>query len=548
MTMSVYLLQQLLTESASRCGERVAVLLKNETVTYLELEERSNQLARLLERNGVRPGDRVGLMLEKSIEAIVSVYGVLKTGAVYVPIDPATPAGRAHRILSGCDARNLIASYKSAQSLFGDHAPAIGYLDNLLLVDQAARGLEANLFPVRTESWESLSGFPASPVRKPRLTEMSPAYILHTSGSTGIPKGVVISHRNAMAFIEMASDYFGIRPTDRLGNHAPLNFDLSMFDIYLAARAGATLVLVPETLSVFPIRLAEYIRNNSITIWNSVSSVLSLLATRGSVENSDFDKLRTVIFSGEVLPVKHLKHLMKHMPDTSFFNLYGQTEANSSTCFPIDHVPENDNWKIPIGRPFPNFEVFLLDDGGNVVDGPGTEGEIYVKSATVAMGYWGDGDKTREKFVQDPRTPEIPTLVYRTGDLARLDESGNLLFCGRKDHLIKSRGYRVELDEIEIAVNGLANIDQAVAIPVADSVIGNRIVVCASQVPGSDLDEHAVISRCSEMLPKYMVPEKVFFLDRLPKNPNNKIDRAVLLKHVIEQVGQENLGAGMANE
>jgi len=532
--MHAYLLHHLLTESALKRPENLAVLFNDRTMTYSELESNSNRVARLLARNGVTPGDRVGLLVGKSIESIVSLFGVLKAGAIYVPIDPAAPVSRMRHIMRNCGIKFLVASGRGAGRYFDEHGASEGYPDTVFLVDPTKPNKDIQGHSARILHWEDLSAFEDLPVSRIPGIDVDPAYILHTSGSTGIPKGVVISHRNALAFVDMAADFFGIRPEDRLCNHASLTFDLSVFDIYVAIKTGAALVLVPENLSMFPVKLAEYISGTSISVWNSVSSVLSLLAVRGNLEKYRFPDLRVVIFSGEVLPAKYLHTLMAHMKDTAFYNIYGQTEANSSTFYRVGAIPEQDGWKIPIGKPFPNFEVFLLDDEGVVVGNPGMEGELYVKGPTVAIGYWGDVDKTLEKFVPDPRMPGSSVRVYRTGDLVRYDEDGNLVFSGRKDNLVKSRGYRIELDEVEVALNSHPSVRQAAAIPVPDELIGNRIVACVSRLEGVDTDAKDILRHCGRIIPQYMVPDAVLFYIDLPQNANGKIDRKMLVRDFLE--------------
>ncbi len=532
--MHVYLLPHLLTENARKRPDDLAVIYKDRTMTYSELEADSNRLARLLSGNGVKPKDRVGLLMGKSPESIVCLFGVLKAGAIYVPIDPAAPVVRIRHILGACGIRFLIASGKGATKVMGELVAREGCPGTVLVVDHDRQGRDFQADPARTLYWDDLSTHEDLPFPFIPGIELDPAYILHTSGSTGAPKGVVISHRNALSFIDMAADFFRIRPEDRLCNHASLTFDLSMFDIYVAIKAGAAVVLVPENLSMFPVKLAEYISETSITVWNSVSSVLSLLAVRGNLERNRFPELRIVIFSGEILPVKYLRRLKGHMKGAVFYNIYGQTEANSSTFYRVDNVPENDEWRIPVGKPFPNFEVFVLDEEGQFVENPGGEGELYVQGPTVALGYWGDEERTREKFVPDPRLPSSSECVYRTGDLVRFDENKNLIFSGRKDHLVKSRGYRIELDEVEVALNIHPSVRQAAAVAVPDEIMGNRIVACLSLQEGADADAKEILHHCSRIIPHYMVPEAALFFLDLPRNTNGKVDRKKLLREVLE--------------
>jgi acyl-coenzyme A synthetase/AMP-(fatty) acid ligase len=293
---------------------------------------------------------------------------------------------------------------------------------------------------------------------------------------------------------------------------------------------GASIVLVPEFLSTFPIKLAEYIEEKRVSIWNSASSALCLLADRGKLDRFCFDSLRLIHFSGDIMPVKYLRILMGNIKNAAFYNIYGQTEANSSMCYRIEDVPRDEAWKIPIGRPFPDFEVFALTEDGELVDRPGRRGELYVKSATVALGYWNDEEKTKEKFMQDPRAFLPAPRVYRTGDLVEIDQNNDFLFIGRKDHMVKSRGYRIELSEIEAVLNSYASVRQAVVLAIPDELIGNKIVAHVAAILGTGLSESDLVQFCSNTLPKYMIPEPIFFHDALPLSSSGKIDRKELEK------------------
>ena len=297
---------------------------------------------------------------------------------------------------------------------------------------------------------------------------------------------------------------------------------------------GGTLILVPDHLSVFPMKLAEYVRTKRVTVWNSVSSVLTLLANKGCLGNQPFEDLRLVIFSGEVLPVKSLVKFKKHMEQAIFCNIYGQTEANSSTGYIVEKIPKDQNWKFPIGKPLPNFEVFLLDENGAEVRGPGREGEIYVKSSSVALGYFKNGELTDTKFRADPRMPSPAPKVYRTGDIAVYDDNRDLIFLGRKDNMVKVRGHRVELGEIERCLYSHDDVHLAAAVAVPDDRFTNRIVSFVSLKDGGAVGRDALLSLCTETLPHYMVPENIGFLDNFPLTPNKKIDRKALSERAAE--------------
>lgn len=522
--MQPYLLHQLLTESACKHPDRPAVIFGESLLTYAELDAQSNRLAATLATLGVVSGDRVGILLNKSPEALVSIYGILKAGGIYVPLDPLSPPGRSAGILDRCEISVLVASAGLAGKILEE--PLAGNrLRGLILSPGGHLAAEGK----RIVPWEEVLAASAAPPQTQPVADIQPAYILHTSGSTGVPKGVVISHLNALTFVRMAADFFAVSPNDRLASHAPFHFDLSVFDLFTAARNGAAVVLLPESLAIFPSRLAGFIDRAGITIWNSVASVITLLAEHGCLEQFSFEALRLAIFSGDVLSAKHLRRAMERMPRTVFYNIYGQTEANSSTFYRVGNLPADDRWKIPIGRPFPNFEVYALDERMAPIRSPGEVGELYVGGGTVALGYWRDQEKTNAAFVENSQRP-WPERLYRTGDLVTFEEGGELIFLGRRDRQIKSRGYRIQMDEIDLALYSHPQVREAAAVDIPDALLGARIL---GFVQGAtDIEETDLLDFCSRVLPPYMVPERIVFLEKFPRTATGKIDRRSLREMV----------------
>jgi amino acid adenylation domain-containing protein len=524
-----YLLQHLLIDSAGKFPDKEAVIDNGKSLTYSELDLRSGRLSHSLVSWGVEAGDRVGIMLDNSIESIISLFGILKAGAAYVPIDPQAPTARIEHIITSCEIQVLITSTPYAVKNIPDFHEDSS-LRKILLVDERANQLKEQLKDLEVYSLDRLLSYAIDDTLSPVIADTSPAYILHTSGSTGMPKGVVITHRNSLTFVDMAADFFMISESDRLASHAPLHFDLSVFDIFVAIRAGATIVLVPANLAIFPTRLSQFINNADVTVWNSVASVLSLLAERGSVSAYPFDALRLVLFSGDILPVKYLRVLKDCFGHALFFNIYGQTEANSSTYYQVGMIPSGEDWKIPIGKPFPNFDVFALDENNLSVTRPGETGELYINSSSVALGYWCDEGKTSESFVADPRSKFSMRKVYKTGDLVRIEAGGDYVFVGRVDRQIKSRGYRIQLDEIEYTIKNHPSVKEAAVIAIPDELIGCRLSAYISPVEAAELTELDIFEHCAVSLPQYMIPGNIEFMDNLPRTATGKMDRNLLKK------------------
>jgi amino acid adenylation domain-containing protein len=344
------------------------------------------------------------------------------------------------------------------------------------------------------------------------------AYILYTSGSTGKPKGVMLSHGNAFCFVDWCSDAFKPNEHDRFSSHAPFHFDLSILDIYVSLKHGATLVLVEEQLGKEPVRLAPWIAQKKITVWYSAPSILSLLAQFGKLEQHGYSSLRLVLFAGEVFPIKYLKLLKSLWPQPRYFNLYGPTETNVCTYYEVPHlIPESQTETVPIGKTCPYCEPLLVDGSCSEVS-RGAEGELCISGSSVLEGYWNLVENTARAFL-----PGRDKQWYRTGDIVVELPDGNFKFLGRRDRMIKKRGYRIELGEIEAALYRHPVIKEAavLAFPDDDNV---PIKAFTSTRDGSKLSMIELKTFCSENLPLYMVPDLFCSLESLPKTSTDKID------------------------
>lgn len=526
--MKPFLLSHLLADTVQRAPGKTAVVDDGQSLTYAELDAMSSQLARTLGDAGVGPGDRVGLCLPRSSTAVVAMLGVLKAGAAYVPLDPGSPIPRIALMVEDCRLAALVGDPGRLARLL----PALADIPPCLVCLGKEEGeLEGELLSCRGSSvvhWEPNAAAPAEPPPASGAMETDLAYLLYTSGSTGKPKGVMISHRAALTFVHWAMDYFRLTGQDRLASPAPLHSDLSVFDIFGAIGAGATVHLVPEKAAVFPYGLAAWIAAQRITVWYSVPSVLIGLLLHGELATHDLGALRAVLFAGEVFPIQHLRQLRQRVPGPAFHNLYGPTETNVCTAFDVPAIPAEQTTACPIGRACANTRTFVLDADGRPVTEPNVAGELWVGGPSLMRGYWGRPDETDAVLVPDPRDPINGDRVYRTGDLVFRDDAGELVFVGRRDGMVKVRGFRVELGEIESVVHRHPDVVEAAATSLSDGHIGHRLALAVTLRGESDVGTAELHALCREHLPGYMLPHVIERVPDLPRTSTGKIDRVGL--------------------
>jgi amino acid adenylation domain-containing protein len=523
---------------AERRPDATALVMEDERLTYSQLEEESNRLARLLRASGCRRGDRVCIFQPKRPTAIVSMLATLKADCAYVPIDVASPAPRVAKILDAAEPRVVLVDPSSAALLdatLGEvtlsEAPIVGS------VGEERLGGERFASAFAGPDWDREDGSPVQTANRPE----DPAHLLFTSGSTGAPKGVVIKHENVVAFVEWATNYFGTKEGDRISGHPPLHFDLSTFDIYGTFLAGAELHLVPASLNLIPQRLADFIRRSELTQWFAVPSIFTFMAKFDVIEQDDFPTVERIIWCGEVLPTPILVHWMKRVPHATYTNLYGPTEATiASSYYAVPEVPASETDPLPIGVACAGEELLVLDAQLNPV-APGEIGDLYIAGVGLSPGYWRDEEKTAAAFLPDPRDPQ--RSIYKTGDLARMTPDGLFHFLGRADSQIKSRGYRIELGEIETALSSLGELSESAVVGVDVGGFEGTAICCAyAPAGGADVQPADVRRRLQELLPTYMLPTRWHVLDVLPKNVNGKIDRRRLREH-FEQEGADEAPA-----
>ncbi|MBI2424433.1 MAG: amino acid adenylation domain-containing protein [Candidatus Hydrogenedentes bacterium] len=510
-------LQQLLEDSAAAYPGKTAVVDPERSVsaTYAQFQGLAESVRERLAAAGVIAGDRVGICMPKSIGSLAGVFGALRADAAYVPVDSTAPPARNAFIFTDCAVRAIVVAEHLAEGLHAELGQD-RYVNTGALPFLAEYGIPMVLLAATSEGTPGFEGVDTSNL----------AYILYTSGSTGKPKGVMHTHASGLAFIDWCTEAFAPTPDDCFSSHAPFHFDLSILDIYVCIKHGGKLVLLGETLGKQPSKLASVIASESITIWYSTPSILRLLVEYGQEEPHDHSALRIVFFAGEVFPVKHLRAVMAMWPKPRYYNLYGPTETNVCTYYEVPaDFPAERTEPFPIGKD-------CSDDVGMVV-GPdaqevprGEEGELFVKGGSVMRGYWNLPERNAEAFHVDADGGRW----YKTGDVVKIDAQGDYEYLGRRDRMVKRRGYRVELGEIEAALYTHESVTEAAVVATPDPESGVLIRAFLNWTGDKPPSLIAMKQFCSKKLPLYMIPDKFIPVSTLPKTSTAKVDYQKLLE------------------
>jgi L-proline---[L-prolyl-carrier protein] ligase len=513
------LLHHLLERAADDRPGHPAVVTDRRTVTYRELDDLAARVAAELVGSGVVVGDRVAVVAPKAVESIAALFGVMKAGAAYVPIDPASPAPWAGFIARDCAVAAVVGDAEHLASLEPEVAgPGLRTVIDADAVDALPPSKEVG-----------------APARDPIGRDL--AYVLYTSGSTGRPKGVMLSHRAALSFVGWAATFLGLTGDDRFSSHAPFHFDLSVFDLYACATVGGTLFPLAAPDMGLGARSAGFVERHRLTVWYSVPSALVAWVTQGGVEASMLGSLRHVVFAGEVFPKPYLRRLAKLVPGATLHNWYGPTETNVCTHHVVgpDDLVEGMDDPIPIGRACRDAECIAVRPAGEPA-GVGEEGELFVRGSGVMTGYWGRPELTAEALVPHPLDRDSPGRCYRTGDLVVPLEDGSFRFRGRHDHQVKTRGYRVELEEVEAAIHSHPSVGEACVVAVPDDRVGHALLAYVSAAEGASLEDVEVKRHVAGRLPRYMVPAEVRTVPSLPRTSTGKVDRKALATRAVRAV------------
>lgn len=518
-------LPQAIDATAERAPERVAMRCLDASLKYSELAMRSNQLANVLAATGLRRGDRVGIFMDKCLEIPIALHGIMKAGGAYVPLDPAAPIDRFQTVVRDCGIRHVVTApnkLEPMQSAAQD--TSIEYLF----------GVDSDPAEPRWQamSWKEVYAAQADRGPPVRIVESDLAYIIYTSGSTGQPKGIMHTHASSLSFSRWAAQEYGLRPDDLLSNHAPLHFDLSILDFFAGAVAGCATSIIPEAYTKFPASYCKLIADHRITVLYTVPFALIQLLLRGSMDDHDLGALRWVIFGGEPFSTKHLRELMRRLPQARFDNIYGPAEVNGITHYTVPDLADTDD-AIPIGKIAAQAESLVVDEDGEAV-ASGEPGELLVRTPTMMRGYWGRDDLNEKALFKRSVARDREDVFYRTGDLVTQDPDGTLWFLGRKDRQVKVRGYRIELDEVEAALVAVDDVEEAAAIAIP-GIEGSQQIVAMVTLKGdaAEATGDTLLGHIKTSLPSYAVPGALTVRKAFPRTRTGKIDRRLLREEAL---------------
>jgi amino acid adenylation domain-containing protein len=486
-------------------------------LSYAELYAGADRVATRLSRWGTGRGDRVGLWLPKGLEAITAIHGILRTGAAYVPVDPTGPSVRAAAILAAAGVKVAVVGSSLAPALRAAW-PSGAPLPRLIVASQEA--VSPGSIAPGDAAWTDIIADDAPSPLPPPHAEEDLAYILFTSGSTGQPKGVMLSHANALSFLDWSLHALGPwADDDRFASHSPIHFDLSIFDVFASCCRAATLVLIGEELGKDPCRLGTFLAERRITVWYSAPSVLALLAEHGRLQRPCLQAPRLVLFAGEVFPIASLRRLRDAWHAARMWNLYGPTETNVCTAYPIPRsIPQDRDLPYPIGSVCTPLRAKVQGSDGRDAP-PGEIGELLIAGPGVMRGYFSQPELTERAFLRDTDG----TCWYRTGDLVRDDGTGCFQFHGRRDRMVKKRGHRIELGEIESALYRHGGVDR-VGVVARTASDGISITAFVALKRGHKKSIIAMKRHCAQYLPHAMIPDTITFLEGLPVTSTDKVD------------------------
>lgn len=499
----------MLEASAKKYPERLAFGDVEKDITFVELEKKAKAVGTLL-ADEIEIAEPVAFYMDKSVNATCAMFGAVYAGGFYSFLDVKQPQARTESVISILEPKVIFTDEENYERI-------AGYTTN------------AKIWKIE-EVLGKATGIDEDKLKKVRenFQDVNPLYVNFTSGSTGVPKGVVVCHRSVIEFISCFTEIFGIKETDIIGNQAPFDFDVSVKDIYSGLMTGAKVQIIPKKYFSMPTNLMDYLADKEVTTLIWAVSAMCFVSVMKGFDYRLPEKIHTVMFSGEVLPIKHYKIWKHFLPNAKFVNLYGPTEITCNCTYYVLDREYDDAEVIPMGKAFPNEKVFLLDENDQLVMAKDVQGEICVGGTALALGYFKDRERTDMVFVQNPLNKAYNEMIYRTGDLGKYNEDGDLVYVSRKDFQIKHLGHRIELGEIEAVTMARDGITRACCIYDSEK---QRLILFYT----GEREKIELMKELRTVLPPFMLPNALVPVDEMPLNKNGKIDRNKLMSDFLSK-------------
>lgn len=487
-------------------SEKIAYTDGTNSMTFSELSHNARAIGSAVAKTGCYK-EPIIVFMDKSPETVAAFMGVIYSGNFYVPIDEEMPKSRIDLIIKGLSPKQIICSQDVASRIdeFTD-------CKNILTYEELIK--------------EPIDEDVLADIRDKQI-DTDPIYTVFTSGSTGIPKGVIACHRSVIDYIETLSEVLEVSDDTVFGNQTPLYVDACLKEVYTTMKFGATTYFIPKQLFMMPVKLVEYLNGYKINTVCWVVPALTIISGLGAFAKVVPQYLKIIAFGSEVFPVKQFNLWKQYVPDAKYINLYGPTEATGMSCYYVVNREFSEGDAIPIGRPFRNTQILLIGDDMQLASA-GEPGEIYIRGTAVTLGYYNDSERTNQAFVQNPLNDKYPEIVYKTGDLAKYNEYGELIYISRRDHQIKHMGHRIELGEIEAAVDQIDGVNTGCCIYDEEKKKIHLVYSGTAEVA-------FVVESLKNKLPRYMIPSGVKAMETLPLTLNGKIDRVTIKNQIIKR-------------
>jgi len=511
------LINNFLEQSANLYPHKTAVICQSKRLTFSEINNAASSLGEALIKQGFQKQDRAIIYLDNCCESVISIFGILKVGGIFVNIDPAVKPKKLESILLDCSARILITDSKRIIELYKAHLSMLGLASVIVTDLEKIESNDVSIGKIKLLSFRKITENPKPPALTQTCIDIDLASLIYTSGSSGSPKGVMLTHHNMVSAVNSITQYLGNTPNDIILDTLPLSFDYGLYQILMTFKFSGTVVL--ENGFIFPEQIINLVVQEKVTGWPIVPTIAAILCRLKNLDKHDFSHLRYITSTGQVLPTHHISRLREAFPNVKIYSMYGLTE-----CKRVSYLPPQDIERKPnsVGKPMPNTEAYIVNDSGQEIVDANIEGELVVRGSNVMRGYWNRPELT-DRVLRPGRY--LGEKVLYTGDVFKKDRDGYLYFLGRKDDIIKTSGYMVSPKEVENVLCEIDDVVEAAVVGVPDEILGQAVKAYVHLSTSSKLNEKDILRFCYQNLESYSVPKYMILCGPLPKTESGKIQK-----------------------